>query len=71
VPGGERQSFEGKVFGHLRFPPRGANGFGYDPIFVPDGHTISFGEMAPADKHRISHRAVAFERFAKALLPRI
>ncbi|HEY7646335.1 MAG TPA: RdgB/HAM1 family non-canonical purine NTP pyrophosphatase [Hyphomicrobiales bacterium] len=71
VPGGERQSFEGKVFGHLRFPPRGANGFGYDPIFVPGGHTISFGEMAPADKHRISHRAVAFERFAKALLPRI
>ncbi len=63
--------FEGKVFGHLTFPPRGRRGFGYDPIFVPDGHSITFGEMQPAAKHRISHRAVAFEAFAKALLPRI
>ena len=71
TPDGETQEFEGKVFGHLTFPPRGTRGFGYDPIFVPDGHSITFGEMQPAAKHRISHRAVAFEAFAKALLPRI
>ena len=67
TPDGETQDFEGKVFGHLTFPPRGTRGFGYDPIFVPDGHSITFGEMQPAAKHRISHRAVAFEAFAKAL----
>ena len=71
TPDGETQDFEGKVFGHLTFPPRGTRGFGYDPIFVPDGHSITFGEMQPAAKHRISHRAVAFEAFAKACLPRI
>ncbi|MGB0086550.1 MAG: RdgB/HAM1 family non-canonical purine NTP pyrophosphatase [Rhodomicrobiaceae bacterium] len=71
MPGGDVAKFEGKVFGHLTFPPRGGRGFGYDPIFVPDGHSITFGEMQPAAKHRISHRAVAFEAFAKALLPRI
>jgi XTP/dITP diphosphohydrolase len=71
LPTGETEMFEGKVYGHLTFPPHGAKGFGYDPIFIPDGHRITFGEMQPADKHRISHRAVAFEAFAKALLPRI
>ena len=71
LPSGEAQEFEGKVFGHLTFPPRGSFGFGYDPIFVPNGHSITFGEMEPAAKHRISHRAVAFEAFAKACLPRI
>ena len=71
TPEGEAEFYEGKVFGHLRFPPSGTKGFGYDPIFVPDGHDITFGEMEPAEKHRISHRAVAFEAFAKARLPRI
>ncbi|WP_088348279.1 MULTISPECIES: RdgB/HAM1 family non-canonical purine NTP pyrophosphatase [Rhodomicrobium] len=71
TPDGESQYFEGKVFGHLTFPPRGENGFGYDPIFVPDGHLLTFGQMAAEDKHRISHRAIAFEAFAKGLLPRI
>ena len=52
--------FEGKVFGTLADAPRGTRGFGYDPIFVPDGHAITFGEMDPDEKHRISHRAVAF-----------
>ncbi len=70
-PSGDHQCFEGKVFGHLTFPPRGTHGFGYDPIFVPDGHTITFGEMEPAEKHRISHRAIAFKAFAQAMLPRI
>jgi XTP/dITP diphosphohydrolase len=70
-PDGEAEFFEGKVFGRLTFPPRGSFGFGYDPIFVPDGHAMTFGEMAPAEKHLISHRALAFEVFAKAHLPRI
>ena len=52
--------FEGKVFGTLADAPRGSRGFGYDPIFVPDGHAVTFGEMDPDEKHRISHRAVAF-----------
>jgi XTP/dITP diphosphohydrolase len=71
TPAGEAEFYEGRVFGHLTFPPRGTNGFGYDPIFVPDGHSITFGEMDVALKHRISHRAIAFEAFAKARLPRI
>jgi XTP/dITP diphosphohydrolase len=52
--------FEGKVFGTLADAPRGRRGFGYDPIFVPNGHAITFGEMDPARKHEMSHRAVAF-----------
>ncbi len=71
MPEGEAEFFEGKVFGHLTFPPKGTEGFGYDPIFVPDGHSRTFGEMPAEDKHRISHRAIAFEAFAKACLPRI
>ena len=62
-----RQSFEGKVYGHLVWPPRGAKGFGYDPMFVPDGDTLTFGEMEPDAKHAISHRARAFQLFAQRL----
>jgi XTP/dITP diphosphohydrolase len=68
MPGGEVMLFEGKVFGYLSFPPRGENGFGYDPIFVPDGHEQTFSEMNPEDKQLISHRYVAFNAFAKACL---
>ena len=71
APEGEPEFYEGKAFGHLSFPPRGRLGFGYDPIFVPDGHSLTFAEMTPEEKHHISHRAVAFEAFAKARLPRI
>ena len=71
TPDGQSECYEGKVFGHLTFPPRGTKGFGYDPIFVPDGHSVTFAEMEPVHKHSISHRAVAFEAFAKAMLPRI
>jgi XTP/dITP diphosphohydrolase len=71
TPDGEAEFYEGKVFGHLTFPPRGTKGFGYDPIFVPDGHGITFGEMDAAEKHLISHRAIAFDTFAKARLRRI
>lgn len=54
--------FEGTVEGALTFPPRGTKGFGYDPIFVPDGYRETFGEMEPAAKHAISHRARAFAK---------
>jgi XTP/dITP diphosphohydrolase len=60
------QVFEGKVFGTLSFPPRGARGFGYDPIFVPDGYRETFGEMAPAQKNELSHRMRAFEKLMAA-----
>ena len=61
-PDGHVESVEGRVKGALKFPPRGANGFGYDPIFQPDGHNLSFGEMDPGYKHSISHRAEAFAK---------
>ncbi|HVH49003.1 MAG TPA: RdgB/HAM1 family non-canonical purine NTP pyrophosphatase [Sphingomicrobium sp.] len=64
---GQTEAFEGKVHGNLVWPPRGDKGFGYDPMFVPAGHDITFGEMDPADKHKISHRAEAFARLLKAL----
>jgi XTP/dITP diphosphohydrolase len=66
-PDGETQIFEGEVKGHLVFPPRGVRGFGYDPIFVADGMNETFGEIDPAQKHAISHRAKAFAKLVKAL----
>ena len=65
-PDGHVESFEGRVEGQLTFPPRGDRGFGYDPIFVPDGHDITFGEMAPDAKHAMSHRADAFRKLLDA-----
>jgi len=62
-PGGAHRFFEGKVHGQLVWPPRGGNGFGYDPIFVPEGSSQTFGEMEPAGKYAISHRTRAFEKF--------
>lgn len=67
-PDGEVAIFEGKVFGHLVWPPRGTRGFGYDPMFVADGHALTFGEMEADAKHAISHRARAFQQFARACL---
>ena len=61
-PDGHVESFEGRVNGHLEFPPRGDRGFGYDPIFVPEGYDITFAEMDPAQKHAMSHRAAAFKK---------
>jgi XTP/dITP diphosphohydrolase len=65
-PGAEPEIFEGEVRGRLVFPPRGAKGFGYDPIFVAEGMNETFGELDPALKHKISHRARAFAKFAAA-----
>ena len=67
-PDGEEAAFEGKVNGRLVWPPRGAKGFGYDPMFVPEGETLTFGEMEPDAKHAMSHRARAFECFVRACL---
>ena len=60
--------YEGAVHGNLRFPPKGKLGFGYDPIFIPNGFDISFGEMSPSRKHSMSHRAEAFRKLKKELL---
>jgi XTP/dITP diphosphohydrolase len=62
MPHGECQTFEGEVHGSLTFPPRGLLGFGYDPIFIPDGFEQTFGELDPHLKNAMSHRARAFEK---------
>ena len=64
---GQVENLEGRVDGTLTWPPRGSNGFGYDPIFVANGREVTFGEMDPAEKHSISHRADAFRKLVKAL----
>ena len=66
-PDGEVAPFEGRVDGQLVWPPRGDRGFGYDPMFLPDGYDVTFGEMDPLKKHRISHRAAAFDKLVAAL----
>jgi XTP/dITP diphosphohydrolase len=75
-PDGEAEYFRGEAEGTLVWPPRGDKGFGYDPVFVPDGHTRTFGEMTAEEKHgwkpgqaeALSHRARAFQKFARAKL---
>lgn len=67
-PDGHTETFEGRVTGTLVWPPRGTNGFGYDPMFQPDGHAITFGEMDPEGKHAMSHRARAFAALVEACL---
>lgn len=64
---GQAESFEGKVYGTLVWPPRGERGFGYDPMFVPAGGEQTFGEMEPEAKHAISHRAEAFGKLVEWL----
>jgi XTP/dITP diphosphohydrolase len=66
-PEGPMVVVEGQVHGTLTFPPRGTLGFGYDPIFVPNGETRTFGEMPQAEKDAISHRARAFAKLKAAL----
>lgn len=66
-PDGAAELFEGVCDGTLVTPPRGANGFGYDPVFVPDGERRTFAEMAPSEKRRHNHRARAFAKLAAAL----
>jgi XTP/dITP diphosphohydrolase len=65
---GQCESFEGRVYGQLVWPPRGDRGFGYDPMFQPIGHDQTFGEMDPAAKHAMSHRADAFRKLVADLV---
>jgi XTP/dITP diphosphohydrolase len=75
-PDGEAEYFRGEAEGTLIWPPRGTSGFGYDPVFLPDGQTRTFGEMTAEEKHgwkpgqeeALSHRARAFQKFARAKL---
>jgi XTP/dITP diphosphohydrolase len=77
-PDGHVEEFEARVDGTLVWPPRGDKGFGYDPMFLPDGHALTFGEMSAEEKHGLppqglglSHRARAFLKLAEACLPRV
>ena len=65
LPDGTIKSFEGKVFGTLQFPPKGKNGFGYDPIFIPLNKKKTFGEMKSTEKCKIDHRFKAFKKIKK------
>lgn len=67
-PDGDCEIFEGRIEGTLVWPPRGTGGFGYDPMFQPIGETRTFGEMSPAEKKAISHRAKAFALLVDGLL---
>jgi XTP/dITP diphosphohydrolase len=75
-PDGHAEYFRGEAEGHLVWPPRGDKGFGYDPVFLPQGHEKTFGEMEaqekhgwkPGQDHALSHRARAFQKFARAKL---
>lgn len=75
-PDGHTEIFRGEVEGHVVWPPRGTAGFGYDPIFQPEGHARTFGEMTAEEKHgwkpgdaeALSHRARAFKRFVETCL---
>lgn len=67
-PDGHTEAFEGRCEGHWVAPPRGAQGFGYDPMFIPDGEALTFGEMTSAQKARHSHRARAFAALATGCL---
>ncbi len=69
-PDGHFETFIGKVEGALTWPPRGAMGFGFDPVFVPEGYEKTFAELDPATKHTISHRADAFRQLVAACLRR-
>ncbi len=64
-PDGHDEIFEGQVHGQVVWPMRGENGFGFDPVFLPDGKDETFGEMDPAEKHAMSHRSVAFAKLVE------
>ncbi|HMT13924.1 MAG TPA: RdgB/HAM1 family non-canonical purine NTP pyrophosphatase [Aestuariivirga sp.] len=66
-PDGEERFYEGRAPGHLIWPPRGAMGHGYDPVFVPEGETLTFGEMTADQKNALSHRARALAALMKDL----
>ena len=67
-PDGHTETFVGRVDGTMVWPPRGDKGFGYDPMFIAEGQTWTFGEMEPEMKHTISHRARAFAQVMKSCM---
>ena len=67
-PDGHDETFEGTISGKISWPMRGKNGFGFDPIFIPDGYKITFAEMEPETKHQINHRFNAFRKLIDACL---
>lgn len=66
LPDGNTYEFEGRIDGHFVWPPRGKNGHGYDPVFQPLQHSLTFAEMTENEKNTISHRALAFKKFIQA-----
>jgi XTP/dITP diphosphohydrolase len=64
---GKQQFFEGRIDGHISFEPQGTAGFGYDPVFIPNGYTQSFAELGIDEKNKISHRALAVKKLAEYL----
>ncbi|OUR76186.1 non-canonical purine NTP pyrophosphatase, RdgB/HAM1 family [Alphaproteobacteria bacterium 46_93_T64] len=69
-PDGHTESFEGRVWGDFTWPAQGEKGFGYDPVFTPEGMDRTFAQMDPAEKHTISHRADAFRQLIDACFPK-
>lgn len=67
VPGKDVQFFEGRCEGTIVYPPKGSNGFGYDPIFIPEGSVRTFGQMTPDQKEKYSHRAIALKKFIETV----
>jgi XTP/dITP diphosphohydrolase len=67
-PDGHEESFAGRVEGRVVWPPRGALGHGYDPVFVPEGETRTFAEMTAEEKNRLSHRGRSIRAFEAACL---
>jgi len=64
---GEMYSFEGRIQGAIATTPRGSNGFGYDPVFIPEGFTQTFAELPPETKNKLSHRALATKQLVDFL----
>jgi len=69
-PDGHSESFEGRIYGTMIWPPRGSGGFGYDPMFMPNGYNKTFGEIPYDEKQLISHRAMAFEKLINGCFQR-
>jgi XTP/dITP diphosphohydrolase len=67
-PDGDLELFRGEVAGSLVWPPRGEHGFGYDPMFIPEGGSLSFGEVDPGERIRVNHRARAFAKLVESCL---
>jgi XTP/dITP diphosphohydrolase len=71
LPSGAEHTTEGKVYGSITTAPRGGNGFGYDPIFLPDGYRLTTAQMSPQDKDAISHRGKALRHMAPIIAARL